>query len=118
MLFLVEILTFLVWTHFFSVGSIRYLLGDEYMRLSKNFELVDIAGECLLIPIGEKTKEKRDMFTFSNAGTFLIRLLKDQRTEEELSDYLADEYAISRQKATKEVDQFINQLIEFEIVEE
>ena len=80
--------------------------------------MMDVADECLVIPVCAGIDGKKDMFTFSKAGAFLIRLLKVQRTEQELIDELVAEYNISRQKATKDVNEFLSQLTAFGIIEE
>lgn len=86
------------------------------MELSSNYEIVEIADELLAIPVGEKAKECRDVFTFSKAGAFLLKKMKKSIHIQELVDLLLEEYQLDVQTATLDVEQFIASLIDAGII--
>lgn len=59
---------------------------------SAGFVMRQIAGEILLIPVGEQTKKFNGMVTFTETGAFIWKHLDGRRTAAELAGLLAREY--------------------------
>lgn len=83
---------------------------------SENMLLREIAGECLLIPVGEMTIKIHGMIALSESGLLLWKKLKNASTEEELVEEVLREYDIDRQTATDDVREFIGSMKEIGIV--
>lgn len=58
---------------------------------SSGFVMRQIAGEILLIPVGEQTKKLNGMVTFSETGAFIWNHLDGKNTAADVAWLLADE---------------------------
>jgi len=80
------------------------------MTVSKNLILRQIAGENILIPVGEASISVHGMITLSESGLLLWERLQTEATEEELVDLLLDEYEVDEATARADVQSFLNSL--------
>ena len=87
------------------------------MILSKDYEIIDITGEVLAIPVGSKAEISKDIFSFSNAAAFLLKELKEHRSEQQLVDCLVEQYDVDRQTAIMDVKRFISSIVEIGLIE-
>lgn len=84
--------------------------NSEYMaiyRTTDRFITREIAGEVLLVPVGEQTKLLNGFITFSDSGTFLWKQLSEERTEQELIMLLAAEYKLEQNSVVDDVRSFL-----------
>ena len=80
------------------------------MKVREDLVLREVAGESILIPVGEIALDIKGMFTLTESGTLLYRKLTEDCTKEDLVQALLDEYEVDREKATEDVDAFLEQL--------
>lgn len=80
------------------------------MRVRDQFVLRTIAGEPLLIPVGEAAITTKGLIALSESGVLLYEKLKDGCTQEALVDALLAEYDVSRQDAARDVEEFLGQM--------
>jgi hypothetical protein len=80
------------------------------MKVSEQFILREIAGEYILIPIGEKAISVKGLIALSESGVILYRKLKDGCTREALVAALTAEYEVSELEAAQDIDAFLNQM--------
>ena len=80
--------------------------------------LREIAGESLLIPVGQTALKIHGMITLSESGLLLWKRLQTECTEEELVEALLTEYQVDRETASADVKAFIRQMQEVGILEE
>lgn len=80
------------------------------MKVSEQFILREIAGEYILIPIGEKAISVKGLIALSESGAILYRKLKDGCTREALVAALTAEYEVSELEAAQDIDAFLNQM--------
>lgn len=88
------------------------------MIISKNFEVVNVAGEVLAVPVGDFAKKCKEVYTFSNAGAYLLQIMKAPVTFEELVTKLTSEYDLEKDVAYKDVQWFINELLLLGLVDQ
>lgn len=86
------------------------------MKLSKGFSLRNIAGEYIVVPVGEKNISFQGMITLNTCGGFLWEQLEKECTEEELVMSLMNTYEITREIACADVREFLNQLVKAKIL--
>jgi hypothetical protein len=91
------------------------LSGVRYLR---NLNLVsrDVSGETVVVPICRGVGDLDAIFTFNGVGTHLWVLLAEGRTEGELSNFVAQRFAISREQAQRDVNRFLVELQEAGLV--
>lgn len=78
------------------------------LKATREFVLREIAGEHILIPVGETAQKLHGMLNLSESGLLLWNTLQEERTEEELVEALLVEYEVDR--ATADVRAFIGQM--------
>jgi len=84
----------------------------------ENFSLRNIAGEYVVVPIGKNSINFKAMMSLNETAAFLWKKLETEISKEELVDNLVEEYDVSKEKAEKDVDNFISMLKEHKIIEE
>lgn len=85
-------------------------------RANPNFVTREIAGELLLVPVGEQTQKLNGMVTFSEAGAFLWKQLQQRCTKADLVMCLAKEYDQHPDDVRADVDSFIDNAVARELV--
>ncbi len=87
------------------------------MKLKHEFIVREIMGEYVLVPAGDSALTFGGMITTSEVGAFLIALMKNDVTEEELINKLMDEYEVDKETAAADVSEFLSQLNQLGIIE-
>lgn len=80
------------------------------MKVRDQFVLRTIAGEPLLIPVGEAAITTKGLIALSESGALLYEKLKAGCTREALVARLLEEYDVSQQDATRDVEDFLDQM--------
>ena len=88
------------------------------MRIKSTFSLRSIAGNWVALPLGESTIDFRGMLTLNESGVMLWRRLENGASRDELIEALLGEYEVSRDEATKDVEDFIGRLNSAGCIEE
>ena len=88
------------------------------MKVSDQFILRTVAGEHLLIPVGEAAVSVKGLIVLSESGVLLYQKLKDGSTREELVAALTGEYEVSREEALRDTEAFLGQLRQLGMLEE
>lgn len=88
------------------------------MKVSTNFSLRDIAGEHVVVPIGEAASQIYGIMTLNDSGLLLWNLLKQDCREEDLTAALLAEYEVDGEAASRDVKIFLDQLRRVSILEE
>ncbi|MDD6033436.1 MAG: PqqD family protein [Oscillospiraceae bacterium] len=88
------------------------------MKATSEVVLREIAGENLLIPVGQTALKIHGMITLSESGLLLWKRLQTECTEDELVEALLTEYQVDRETAAADVKAFIRQMQEVGILEE
>lgn len=86
------------------------------MEIKKQVILRSVAGEHMLIPVGETVFEYNGIFMITESGKFLWENIVNGADENELADLLAKEYGIDSATALEDVNEFIETLKAFGIV--
>lgn len=87
------------------------------MKLKEGFVFRKIAGDNVVVPIGQQIKEFNGLIKLNESGAFLWNILKEGSSKEELVDKLLEEYEIDRDFAENDVEKFINILKERDMLE-
>lgn len=87
------------------------------MKIKDNFILREIAGEHILIPVGEAALRVHGMVTLSESALLLYEKLQSECTEEDLVDVLTAEYEVGRDEALRDVEAFLGQMRQVGILE-
>ena len=80
------------------------------MRATKEMILREIAGEHILIPVGQTALRVRGMVTLSESGLLLWNCLQESCTEGDLVNAILREYDIDAETARADVKAFLAQM--------
>lgn len=80
------------------------------MKVSKDFIPREIAGEFMLVPIGSASTKFNGLITMNEIGRFIFDTLSEDLSKQELVDKILSEYEIDEQTASKDLDDFLDQL--------
>ena len=87
------------------------------MKIKDNFILREIAGEHILIPVGEAALRVHGMVTLSESALLLYEKLQSECSEEDLVEVLIAECEVGRDEALRDVGAFLGQMRQVGILE-
>ena len=88
------------------------------MRIRPNFDIVDIAGEYMAVPVGDEAVSFSGVVALSEAAAFLLKSMNEPKTKEELAALLTQEYEVGLSAAKEDVDKLMETLLEIGVIEE
>jgi hypothetical protein len=86
------------------------------MRVEKEFVLREIAGDYIIIPTGKTVLEFNGLVTVNEVGVLLWKMLQEEVTLEDLVQGVLAEYDIDEETARADIQEFLNKLIENNIL--
>ena len=87
------------------------------MRIKYEFSVRNIAGDYVLVPLGEAAIKLSGMITTNDVGVFIMEQLQKDITKQELLANVLDEFEIEPETAAADIDEFTLQLNKFELLE-
>lgn len=87
------------------------------MRIKGEYVLREIAGEFILVPIGNTAMEMNGMITLNEVGVFIWNKLKGECTREELLREILECFEIDEEHAGSDLDEFLQQLNEAHLIQ-
>lgn len=88
------------------------------MIMNPKFELVEIAGEYMAVPVGDEAAAFQGVVALTDATYFLLQNLNVQQTKESLLDLLTHEFDVEPSVAQKDLEEIITKLFELGIIME
>ena len=80
------------------------------MKISEDFVLRQVADTWVVLPLKSDTVDFNGMIRLNGSGALLWKTLEQGATREELVQALTSRYDVSREEATRDVDEFIETL--------
>lgn len=77
------------------------------MKIKEGFLLRNVAGNHVVVPIGEATIDFNGMMSLNETGAFLFGKLVEGTSKEQLIEDLMAEYDVDEELAAKDVENFI-----------
>ena len=87
------------------------------MKANQNMLLREIAGETVLVPVGEAALKIHGMIVLNESGAVLWKALQQDCTRDELIQAILGEYEVDAETAAKDVDDFLAQMEQVGILE-
>jgi hypothetical protein len=88
------------------------------MKLKYEFVERLIVDEYVLVPAGEAARTFGGMITTSEVGATIMRALKQDVSQAELLALLMEEYDVDAQTANSDLNAFVQQLRELNVLED
>ena len=87
------------------------------MKIKDGFILRKIAGEDIVVPIGNNIADFNGIINLNESAAFILKLLEEDTSAENLVESLKKEYEIDEELAKNDVDTFLNILKEHKMLE-
>lgn len=82
------------------------------MRLKYTFEMMELDDSIIAIPLGTGATEFRGVIKLNDTAAFMLNLLKNEITEEQLVKAVAKEYDMPCDFLVDDVKQYLNEFNE------
>lgn len=86
------------------------------MKIKDGFILREVAGNYIVVAVGNAVKDFNGVITLNETGSFLWKKLENDATEEELKSALLEEYDVSEEIASRDIGAFIKKLTDAGLV--
>jgi hypothetical protein len=86
------------------------------MKLKSGFVLREVAGNSIIVPVGERVKEFNGVINLNDTGVFLWKILEKGATEVELVEALLNEYEVEKEVAERDVNKLVSKLKEAKLL--
>ena len=87
------------------------------MKIKDNFMLRQIADTHVVLPVDTDMLDFNGMITLNETGCMLWKMLECECEAKELVDALLDEFEVSSEQATADVEEFLNKLKSIDCLE-
>lgn len=87
------------------------------MKISKGYLLRSVAGKNLVVSVGSDVAFN-GMLTLNDTGVFFWNLLQEDTTKEKLLSRVLEEYDVSPEEASQDINEFIKKLSDAKILED
>ena len=86
------------------------------MIIKKDVILRKVGADIILVPLGNSLKDHNGLFMLTETACFLWEMLPECKTVKELANKLFDEYDVTEEQALADTQEFIDKLIELDII--
>lgn len=80
------------------------------MKVTKTMIMRKIAGEHILIPVGEAATELFGLISLNESGALLWQKLQQECTEKDLVEVMLEEYEVDEETAKAGIRQFLEKM--------
>ena len=87
------------------------------MKIKQGFMLREVAGNFVVVAVGEASKKFNGVINLNESGAFLWEQLISETTMDKLLEALLNEYEVSEEVAKNDIEKFVNKLKEADILE-
>lgn len=87
------------------------------MKIKDDFVLRKVADSYVVVPVNSLTLDFNGVMNLNETGAFLFEALQKGIEKEELVNKMLDEYDVTREKASVDIDTFINKLKDADVFE-
>ena len=87
------------------------------MKIKKELIMREIAGDVILVPVGETVLEHNGLFMLNEISGRIWQLLQEGTSFEEIAETLEGEYDAPSQVIRQDLEEFLNALVAHGILE-
>lgn len=87
------------------------------MKIKDGFMLREVAGQWVVVPLGERVVEFNGIMTLSESGAILWKVLEKDVSEKELTEAIIQKYDVDLKTAEQDVHEFVNVLQEQSLIQ-
>ncbi len=86
------------------------------MQISKEVIHREIAGEHILVPIGELALKRSGVFVITEIGAEIWEMLQSGKERDDILAALLNEYEVAEEVLMKDIEEFLQMLCENELI--
>ncbi|MBQ0099426.1 MAG: PqqD family protein [Firmicutes bacterium] len=87
------------------------------MKIKKGFILREIAGNYVVVAVGDRVKTFNGVINLNESGAFIWKQLENGTEKEKIIEEMLKEYNVSEEDAKKDVEIFIGKIKEAGLIE-
>ena len=87
------------------------------MKIKGEFLVREVAGEIIVIPVGRTALDFNGMICLNAVSAQIWSGLQEDKTREEMVEMILEEFEVSREEAASDLDEFLHQLKENDLLE-
>lgn len=87
------------------------------MNVKKELVLRRLMGENMLVPCGKTVLENNGLFMLTDTAAFIWEILPQCQTSRQIAERVEAEYEVTSQEAQKDVDEFLETLRSYGIID-
>lgn len=80
------------------------------MKIEKEFILREIAGDYVIVPVGEAAVQFNGMISVNETGATIWKCLQEETDTDQIVQVLTEEYDVDDETARKDVEEFTSML--------
>lgn len=86
------------------------------MIIKKELIKREIAGDTVLVPVGQAVLDSNGLFVLNELGAFIWELLPTVDTPAQICEKILEEYDVSAETAARDVEEFLATLADMKIL--
>ena len=86
------------------------------MKIKKDLIKRQVAGDTILVPVGQSIYQSNGLFVLNEVGAFLWDLLPEAESEEDLCKNVLETYEVEENIAAADVRDFLEMLRKLDII--
>lgn len=87
------------------------------MKLKDGYLLRNVAGQWVVVPVGNRIHDFNGLMTLNETGSFIWRAIKDGKDREQIIMAMIEEYDIDGEAAQADFEEFIDTLVDGGVLE-
>ncbi len=87
------------------------------MKIKEGFALRKVGADYIVVAVGKRVKEFNGVINLNATSAFIWQMLEKGATKEELITALLNEYDVEKEKATLDIEKFLQKLTDNNILE-
>lgn len=80
------------------------------MRISEDFVMREIAGEYVIVPVGNTASNFVGLISTNEIGSIIFEALSNECTLEDLTKLIINQYEVETEVAERDISEFLQQL--------
>ena len=94
-----------------------HICGEMSMKIKDDFVLRKVADSYVVVPVNSLTLDFNGVINLNETGAFLFEQLQKGIEKDELIAKMISEYDVTKEKASADIDIFINKLKDANVFE-
>lgn len=91
---------------------------EENMKIKNEYIMRKIAGETVIVPVGDAAARFSGMITLNETGEFIWTFLQEENSEDGLLNAMLEEFEVDRDRASADIAFFLEILRKNNMLEE